>query len=149
MNFTTKNEFDNFDFTELHVNEVEYTGETFRICIDDVGILPTNSRNTDIRKMRANGLILSIFEVNITEFIEEGYKIYDADGNLLNTETDIVIMPSDYQKVFEYFVDCYAFEITKKDNDYTFVIDGNNERTYCIKITGSSYMQEWDKFLNP
>ncbi|MEE1029012.1 MAG: hypothetical protein UH211_10080 [Agathobacter sp.] len=148
MKFTTKNEFDHFDFTELHVNEVEYTGETFRICIDDVGILPENSKNTDIRKMRANGLILSILDANIIDFIEEGYKIYDANGNLQTTEEDVIIDASDYKKIFDYFVDCYSFEITKNDNEYTFVIDGNNERTYCIKMTGSSDMQEWDKFLN-
>lgn len=148
MRFTTRNEFSTFDFTELHVNEVEFTGQTFRIGLDDVGILPDNSCNIDIRKMRANGFILSIFEANIIEFTEEGYKIYDADGNLKTTEEDQVVPADKYKETFDLFADSYAFEITKNENEYSFVIDGTNERTYCIKVAGSSDMEEWDKFLN-
>ena len=51
--------------------------------------------------MRANGLILSILDANIIDFIEEGYKIYDANGNLQTTEEDVIIDASDYKKIFE------------------------------------------------
>ena len=60
-------------------------------------------------------------------------------------------MPVDeqeYKTVFEYFTDAYAYNIEKKDDEYTFVIDGTNERTYSIIVKASGDTQEWDKFLN-
>ena len=30
---------------------------------------------------------------------------------------------------------------------YTFIIDGTNDRTYALKVTGSGDTQEWNRFL--
>lgn len=54
----------------------------FEIVFDNVTILPANSCNRDIREMRANELVLKISEPKIEALVEEGYKVYDANGNL-------------------------------------------------------------------
>lgn len=148
MKFTTTNEFDHFDFLEAHVNDIMFANGVFKIGLDDVKILPENSCNRDIRKMRTNGLILSLSDAEILSFVEEGYRIYDADGNLKKTEDDVPVDEQEYKTVFEYFTDAYAYNIEKKDDEYTFVIDGTNERTYSIIVKASGDAQEWDKFLN-
>lgn len=148
MKYTTTNEFDHFDFLEVHVNDIMFANGVFKIGLDDVKILPENSCNRDIRKMRTNGLILSLSDAEIISFVEEGYRIYDADGNLKKTEDDVLVDEQEYKTVFEYFTDAYAYNIEKKDDEYTFVIDGTNERTYSIIVKASGDAQEWDKFLN-
>lgn len=148
MKYTTTNEFDHFDFLEAHVNDIMFANGVFKIGLDDVKILPENSCNRDIRKMRTNGLILSLSDAEILSFVEEGYRIYDADGNLKKTEDDVPVDEQEYKTVFEYFTDAYAYNIEKKDDEYTFVIDGTNERTYSIIVKASGDAQEWDKFLN-
>lgn len=148
MKYTTTNEFDHFDFLEVHVNDIMFANGVFKIGLDDVKILPENSCNRDIRKMRTNGLILSLSDAEILSFVEEGYRIYDADGNLKKTEDDVPVDEQEYKTVFEYFTDAYAYNIEKKDDEYTFVIDGTNERTYSIIVKASRDAQEWDKFLN-
>ncbi len=148
MKYTTTNEFDHFDFLEVHVNDIMFANGVFKIGLDDVKILPENSCNRDIRKMRTNGLILSLSDAEILSFVEEGYRIYDADGNLKKTEDDVPVDEQEYKTVFEYFTDAYAYNIEKKDDEYTFVIDGTNERTYSIIVKASGDAQEWDKFLN-
>lgn len=148
MKYTTTNEFDHFDFLEVHVNDIMFANGVFKIGLDDVKILPENSCNRDIRKMRTNGLILSLSDAEIISFVEEGYRIYDADGNLKKTEDDVPVDEQEYKTVFEYFTDAYAYNIEKKDDEYTFVIDGTNERTYSIIVKASRDAQEWDKFLN-
>lgn len=148
MKYTTTNEFDHFDFLEVHVNDIMFANGVFKIGLDDVKILPENSCNRDIRKMRTNGLILSLSDAEILSFVEEGYRIYDADGNLKKTEDDVPVDEHEYKTVFEYFTDAYAYNIEKKDDEYTFVIDGTNERTYSIIVKASGDAQEWDKFLN-
>lgn len=148
MKYTTTNEFDHFDFLEVHVNDIMFANGVFKIGLDDVKILPENSCNRDIRKMRTNGMILSLSDAEILSFVEEGYRIYDADGNLKKTEDDVPVDEQEYKTVFEYFTDAYAYNIEKKDDEYTFVIDGTNERTYSIIVKASGDAQEWDKFLN-
>ena len=148
MKYTTTNEFNHFDFLEVHVNDIMYANGVFKIGLDDVKILPENSCNRDIRKMRANGLILTLSDAKIISFVEEGYRIYDADGNLKETEADVVVEEKDFKEVFDFFIDAYAYNIEKKDDEYTFVIDGTNECTYSIVVKASGDLQEWDKFLS-
>ena len=45
--------------------------------------------------MRTNGLILKLSDANIISFIREGFKTYDADGNLKNTTADEEIEETD------------------------------------------------------
>ena len=150
MNFITTNEFDNFIFSEVHISDVRYSGDVFTIVLDDVKILPENSKNRDIRTIRTNGLVLKLNNAKILSLIEEGYKIYDADGNLMKNEDDIAIEEADYTEVMNNFLDGYAFVIEKSsDSEFVFVIDGANERTYNLVVCADSDSEEWDRFMNP
>ena len=79
MNYKTIDELNNFDFSESVISEVETMNGTFHLWLDNVTILPECSCNRDIRVMRANGFLLSVSNPGIQEFIEEGYKRYNAD----------------------------------------------------------------------
>lgn len=39
------------------------------------------------------------------------------------------------------------YELTLQSGVYTFIIDGTNDRTYALKVTGSGDTQEWNRFL--
>lgn len=147
MKYTTRNEFCNFEFSEVHIDDVKIQNGVFQMVLDDVKILPENSTNRDIRKMRANGLVLTIEDAQINSFVEEGYKTYDADGNLLREDPDIELDEQQYRDIYEFFIDSYAYLIAQNEDEYTFVIDGTNERTYTIIVQGSGDVEEWDKFL--
>ena len=149
MKYTTTNEFEHFDFLEVHVNDIMFANGVFKIGLDDVKILPENSCNRDIRKMRTNGLILSLSDAEILSFVEEGYRIYDADGNLMREDEDTAIEEADYTETMNYFLDGYAFVIEKSsDNEYIFVIDGTDEHTYNVVVTADGDSEEWDRFMN-
>ena len=147
MKYTTRNEFCNFEFSEVHIDDVKIQNGVFQMVLDDVKILPENSTNRDIRKMRANGLVLTIEDAQINSFVEEGYKTYDADGNLLREDPGIELDEQQYRDIYEFFIDSYAYLIAQNEDEYTFVIDGTNERTYTIIVQGSGDVEEWDKFL--
>ena len=82
MSYKTVNEFEHFNFKESYIASLELSLSNFHAYLDHVTILPENSKNRDIREMRTNGLCLTIKDATITNFVEEGYKVYDADGNL-------------------------------------------------------------------
>ena len=147
MKYTTRNEFCNFEFSEVHIDDVKFQNGVFQMILDDVKILPENSTNRDIRKMRANGLVLTIEDAQINSFVEEGYKTYDANGNLLREDPDVELDEQQYRDIYEFFIDSYAYLIAQNEDEYTFVIDGTNERTYTIIVQGSGDVEEWDKYL--
>lgn len=51
--------------------------------------------------MRANELVLKISEPKIEALVEEGYKVYDANGNLKQKNEDITIAPEAYADKFK------------------------------------------------
>lgn len=100
MKFRTENEFTHFKFSDVHVSDIMMSFGTFKICLDNVIIKADNSKNRDIRDMRTNGLILKLSDANIISFIREGFKTYDADGNLKSTTADeeIIFQERRYQE---------------------------------------------------
>ena len=119
MKYYTENELQNFRFEGAYIAETCAVNGIFEMILDNVTILPQNSCNRDIREMRANELKLKIREPEITAFVEEGYKVYDADGNLKEKKEDILELLS--QKQIEVLItlgagdiDNYVPEITKQ-----------------------------------
>lgn len=148
MNYRTENEFTHFKFSDVHVSDIMMSFGTFKICLDNVVIKSDNSCNRDIRDMRTNGLILKLEDSNIISFVREGFKTYDADGNLMSNTPDEEIEESEYIETFNNFLDGYAFLIEKENENYTFVFDGTDERSYTVIIAASKDICEWDRFMN-
>lgn len=148
MSYRTENEFTHFKFSDVHVSDIMMSFGTFKICLDNVIIKSENSCNRDIRDMRTNGLVLKLEDADIISFVKEGFKTYDADGNLKSTTPDEEIEEPDYIETFNNFLDGYAFLIEKENQNYTFVFDGTDERTYTMIISASKDVCEWERFMN-
>ena len=151
MKYRTENEFEHFVFDEAHIERLECTSDMFHLYLDDVGILPENSCNRDIRKMRANGLLFRIADMRIQSLTKEGYTHYNADGKFLKKDPDILIAPEDYSDIFKTFEDGYVVEAGKgqeEKNTYFFTIDSKDECTYELVVEGSLDIEEWDRFLS-
>ena len=148
MNYRTENEFTHFKFSDVHVSDIMMSFGTFKICLDNVVIKSDNSCNRDMRDMRTNGLILKLEDANIISFVREGFKTYDADGNLMSNTPDEEIEESEYIETFNNFLDGYAFLIEKENENYTFVFDGTDERSYTVIIAASKDICERDRFMN-
>lgn len=146
MGYRTVNELDNFKFSETHVAFVEYAGGAFNIVLDNVIISANNSCNRDILDMRTNNLGLSITNARIVSFVEEGYKLFDADGNLKGESQDRFLEPEEYNKVLKSMEDCWLYSLEKKDA-YEFVIDAN-DHTYLITVGGDKDIEEWERFMH-
>ena len=106
MKYHTINELDHFCFKEAYIAQICAVSGMFEIVFDNVTILPANSCNRDIREMRANELVLKIGEPKIEALVEEGYKVYDANGNLKRKNEDITIAPEAYADKFKELEGC-------------------------------------------
>ena len=148
MRYITTNELEHFIFSEAYVGDIQATSGFFHIVLDNVIILPENSCNRDIRQMRTNELLMKIENMSIQALVEEGYKRYDANGNLLQTFEDTPIDEKDYLEILKKLIGGGVFSLEKQEDVYTFVIDAENERTYNLRISGTGDVEEWERFLS-
>ena len=150
MKFQTTNELEHFCFAESYIADIQKIGGCLRFTLDNVTILPENSRNRDVRQMRANGLLLHIRDAKVEDLIEEGYKVYDADGNLKEQFPDQPLASAQYNETLNALSDgsCSVYALQKEGDRYRFALDGGNDRTYLLCVSGTGDFEEWDRFLN-
>ena len=148
MKYQTTDELEHFGFEDAYIGDVQVTSGFFHMVLDNVTIFPENSCNRDIRDMRANGLLLKIEDCRITSMLQEGYKVLDANGKLLETKEDVIVEAKDYTTVVKSFVDGVIYSLEKKDDTYCFIIDGADHHTYQMNVAGSHDVEEWERFLN-
>ena len=126
--YSTINEVNHFEFGEAVVGDIQLTERMFHLVLDNVKICPENSCNRDIRMMRTNELLFKI-------------------GNLKHTYPDEEVEKAKYDEVAQVLLEGTIYELTLQSGVYTFIIDGTNDRTYALKVTGSGDTQEWNRFL--
>ena len=110
MSFFTENEAVNFDFHEAHIGEIRFGLGSFYMLLDNVKILEKNSCNRDVRTMRTNGLTFRIADPQIVAVIEEGCKIYNADGVLQQEVPDRNVEPEEYADLCSQLEDAVIYE---------------------------------------
>ncbi|MDO4167067.1 MAG: subtilin biosynthesis sensor protein SpaK [Eubacteriales bacterium] len=147
MKYHTKDELEHFGFSEAVVVSVRLQLGSFYMELDNVTIHPENSCNRDIRAMRANGLRLKLPECEMVSFAREAYKVYDADGNLTQTEEDQEVDREEYADTFQKLEGMTVYDITKQDQRYHIELDVE-EFTYHIDVKASQDEEEWDRFLS-
>ncbi|MDE6971294.1 MAG: subtilin biosynthesis sensor protein SpaK [Eubacterium sp.] len=150
MKYQTTNEWNHFGFQEAYISEIQKVNGGFQFTLDNVTIEPDNSKNRDIRQMRANELYVTIQDAEIERLVEEGYKVYNANGQLMEQYEDRDIAPENYNEILKSLTDgescIYALE--KKDDVYIFTIDASSERTYVLYMKGTRDIEQWNRFLN-
>ena len=150
MKFPTTNEWNHFGFQEAYISEIQKVNGGFQFTLDNVTIEPDNSKNRDIRQMRANELYVTIQDAEIERLVEEGYKVYNANGQLMEQYEDRDIASENYNEILKSLTDgescIYALE--KKDDVYIFTIDASSERTYVLYMKGTRDIEQWNRFLN-
>jgi hypothetical protein len=148
MSFQTTNEFDHFEFEETHIGNIQVLDGVFHVLLDNVKILPENTCNRDIRKMRCNEMEFRVENPQIVEVCREGYTLYDANDNPKETVPDEVLEPQVYTEAWAVFLDADVYSITRQEQVYTFVIDATDERTYTVRVRGTADVESWERFLN-
>ena len=150
MKYSTANEWEHFGFAEAYISDIQKINGDFLMTLDNVTIHPENSKNRDIRQMRTNGLEFRIRDGEVTDLTEEGFKLYNPDGKLMEVHEDRVIPKEQYNEVLKSFCDGESclYSLKKEGDVYVFEIDAGNERTYTLKVLGTRDTQEWERFLN-
>ena len=114
MGYRTVDEWENFEFQDADVGQIHMENGHLYLELGYVTILPDNSCNRDIRKMGTNELTLQLQHVQIDRIVEEGYKLYDADGNFTKSVEDKKLTPEEYPKWMEEMAGGAVYQILRK-----------------------------------
>lgn len=150
MKYSTTNEWDHFGFSEAYISDIQKISGCLQLTLDQVMIHPENSQNRDIRQMRTNGLNLKIQDAEVERLVEEGCKVYNADGKLIEQYEDKEIQPECYNEILKSLTDGESciYSLEKKENTYIFTIDASSDHTYVLYVSGTRDTEEWNRFLN-
>ncbi|MCH5268493.1 MAG: subtilin biosynthesis sensor protein SpaK [Lachnospiraceae bacterium] len=147
MKFHTTDELNTFLFEGAVLNDVETANGRVKIILDNVTILPENSCNRDVRKMRANAFCITFTDGGIIRLVEEGYKVFDADGNLRQTVEDRDMSEEEIQAGLRELADLEVYEISREEDRYIMIVDGE-DHSFRLEIRAEHDYEEWNKFLS-
>lgn len=147
MKYQTTNELEHFEFKEAFIEEIVQMNGYFYMNLANVTILPENTCNRDIRKMRTNDLVFQIPDGRILTFVEEGYQVFDANGSFVKKQDDIVLTEDVYLDMLKNLQEGSIYSIEKKSDCYEIFVD-TEEHTYFLKVEGTHDVEKWDRFLN-
>lgn len=147
MKYRTTNELEHFDFEEAVVSRIEAANGRVKIVLDNVTILPENSCNRDIRKMRTHDFCLTLQEGKVSRLVEEGYKVYDADGNLTQTFEDRDLPEEQVAQGLEELAGLPVYRIAKEGTLYSMIVDGE-DHSFRLEVEAEQDFGEWDRFLS-
>lgn len=154
MSYRTVDEAQNFDFRDAEIIEIKRERDHLFLHLGYVTILPENSCNRDIRKMGTKELMLQLQHAQINRFVEEGYKLYDADGKLTDTIADREVPQESGDSLLEELAQGAVYSLERRDSElpgmafaYEICIDAN-DRTYLLQVSAKHDVEEWERFMN-
>ena len=147
MKYKSTNALSEFSFQESSIASMELHLGSFLLDLDNVTILSTNSHNRDIQDMRANNVTVTFTNASIEQITSEGYKVYDADGNLTDNVADEIISEDNYAEVFKELAGSFLYSIEEIDAQNCKINIDTEFHTYFIKLKYNTSYVEWDHFL--
>ncbi len=147
MGYYTKNEIENFAFTQAQIFEMKEYRDQIIFDLGYVIIKASNSCNRDVFDMGTNELRLRLYEVSDIRITRLGYKTYNADGKLMSEIPDEVLEKEQQQEVFENWKGGLG-QITAMRHEagkYSFDVE-TEEDLYLLEVEATDNSQEWEKF---
>ena len=147
MKYKAINQLEQFQFSDASILDIDYHLTTLAFQLANVTIPASNPNNRDIRDMRTNDLILTFEGATIVNFVEEGYKLYDADNNLTDSVPDKSLTTASYEDTLKSFLDAPIYSIEIKEDNICIINIDADMHTFFIEISYEKCIIEWDRFL--
>ena len=150
MRFETKNNLRYFIFEEVTIMDIEVSASSVTLVMKGLIVKGNNPNNEECVDRFVDTANLRFVGGRISNVVKEGYKYYDANGNLKPDEsvllTDIDVLLKNCKEVALYDV----VALSESDSGYVYQvgIDLNENDTYWIDISCEQTIVEWERFMN-
>ena len=157
--FQAVNEIQNFSFDSSEILELKVGSDSVTFLLNGAVVKKENSQNSRFQDVYCAKLFLQLKEAKLLRLVKEGYKYYDADGNLMEEkpnedvpvlEQNSVLARCSTGTIFTTVEDeagtgkIYEFGI-----DVPKIEDEEEVDTYWLCIQFEESVAGWDKYLGP
>ena len=156
MKFRSVNEFTSIDFNDSTMKNLSITDQQMVVTAEGVIIKANNSVNQRFEDMYTVLLEMTFDHFRILHFDEQGYRHYDADGQLLEQIPDRPLSEDEQKTVLHLAKDSYIFLVEKcpDQEGYEIIFDITNEEedtttTDQLFFDFDGCVAQWDRFSGP
>lgn len=160
--FSSVNELDRFIYDDCVISSFKVNEDSIILELDALVVAATNTQNTNYTNSYADTATMKFENAKITDMILAGYKVYDADDNLLEEIPDKTVNEAEFDGIIKNFEGAYLYrilQIEKKDDvtKYDLEVEFGSEDaqiqdlrndTYVISITTTKSVVSWERYLN-
>lgn len=168
MAFVSKNEIEQFSFDDCQIDRIENTEKDIILYLDALIVKERNSQNSNFTLSYADTVKATLKNAKIYSVILAGYRVYDANDNLLEEIPDEAIPEPKWKNILKGLGSAYLYrmsELSKEEaagleDNPSFVYDIEVETfsdaevpdlrddAYTIRIGFDESVFTWDRYLN-
>ncbi len=153
MRFETKNNLRYFIFEEVTIMDIEVSASSVTLVMKGLIVKGNNPNNEECVDRFVDTANLRFVGGQISNVVKEGYKYYDANGNLLEEKPDEPVLLTDIDVLLKKCKEVALFDVvalSESDSGYVYQvgIDLNEDDTYWIDISCEQTIVEWERFMN-
>ena len=162
MAFKSVNEIEKFDYKDCEITS--FVLDENEICMELKALIiaPENSQNERSQRSYADTVKLTLKDAILEKGIKEGFKYYDADGNLKETVPEKILSEQEL-KTFKFIAETsYLYDFQKIDEAegrfrYALGIERKPENpqdlaeitdTYQLRVSFTEAEFCWDRYMS-
>ena len=158
MKFKSTDEFMTFDFNDSLMKTIQISEDQIMIGSEGVIVKANNSTNQRFEDMFTVYLEMTFKQSSINQFDEQGYKYFNANGELLNEIPDRPLSQGEQKQVISKVnlngAKIFLVEKCPDRDGYEIIFDVEDEDedssvTYQIFFDFQSCQAQWERFSGP
>ena len=153
MKYKSVNDLKTIALKDARLTLAVMSSDQLRLNVEGPVIRGDNPNNNRYEDMYCVLMELLFDQVDVKEFVLQGYKYYDADGKLLETVPDRPLTPQEQRDSLLFNDNAWVFSLDQnEDGIWRLVYDLEEEgtvNTYEIRFTFKDCIAFWDRFSGP
>ena len=159
--FCSINELDKFSYDDCVINSFKVLDNSITLELEALVVKANNSQNSNYTESYADVTVMRLVDAKIERIILAGYKVYDADDNLLEEIPDKEIEADGYDEIISKLSGAYLYRVLQMDKigdkeiyDFEIEFESGEQMqdlrndTYVLSIAMSKSEVSWDRYLN-
>lgn len=156
MKYKTRNQLDTLKIQDTTLTELTLNLQRLSLTIEGAIIKASNPNNTRFEDMYCPLLELTLTDIQVINFVQQGYKYYNADGILQSETPDRILSEDERTQVLAQAQGAYLFYFGANPDvdagNYLLIFDIEKDEeitTYQLELTFKESLAQWNRYAGP
>jgi len=134
MAFVSKNEIEQFSFEDCQISSVEKTENDIIFYLEALMVRERNSQNTNYTLSYADTTKAILSNAKIYSVVLAGYKVFDANDNLVENVEDKIVAKEEWDNVFSNLKNAYLYRMISITDEEKAGLEDAKAFVYDIEV---------------